>query len=463
MIGYAAVMNAQTAQQQLQLSREQFAWTREEAGRQLEFARERFQSEKVLAEKQFDLSDRALASATRFAEGQLDLGRDALAQSKSYADAQIQLGKDYLGFMQSQAEITNQWAQEDRDRRKMFEAREDEFMAEADAYDSPERRAMEADQAAADVRQQFDLGRDQNERQLTAMGVNPNSGRYQSSSNRLQATENLGVVGARNAARRQTADTARQMKVAAINMGQGLSVNPATSMGLSNQAGSAGFSGAGSLLSSGVNTGMAGYNTAGNLMSSAASTSSAGFGTSGTLLNSGVATSVGANQGYANSMVNAADLVGSGYNAVNSGYDAVRDSYSDMATILNDQYRSRLSAWEAQQSANANLASGLGTAAGYLAFGSSKNIKENKSKPMSVLNAVRDMPVEEWEYKEGHGDGQRHIGPYAEDFQKATGLGDGKKISVIDALGVTMGAVQELADKVDKVSAGAKPKRKQMA
>ena len=43
--------------------------------------------------------------------------------------------------------------------------------------------------------------------------------------------------------------------------------------------------------------------------------------------------------------------------------------------------------------------------------------------------------------KTSKGAGGEHIGTYAQDFQNATGLGDGKSINVIDALGVTMGAV----------------------
>lgn len=62
------------------------------------------------------------------------------------------------------------------------------------------------------------------------------------------------------------------------------------------------------------------------------------------------------------------------------------------------------------------------------------------------------MPVEQWKYKDGMGDGGEHIGPYAEDFQAATGKGDGATIPVVDAIGVTMKAVQELNQKVDKIA-----------
>ncbi|CAJ0860523.1 hypothetical protein AMST5_01310 [freshwater sediment metagenome] len=65
------------------------------------------------------------------------------------------------------------------------------------------------------------------------------------------------------------------------------------------------------------------------------------------------------------------------------------------------------------------------------------------------------MPVEAWKYKEGEGDGGEHVGVMAQDFKRETGLGDGKSIHVVDALGVAMGAIQELAEKVESLKGGA--------
>lgn len=68
------------------------------------------------------------------------------------------------------------------------------------------------------------------------------------------------------------------------------------------------------------------------------------------------------------------------------------------------------------------------------------------------------MPVEEWRYKPdapmGDGGAAKHVGPMAQDFQKATGKGDGTTINVVDAIGTTLGAVQELDAKVDKLARG---------
>jgi hypothetical protein len=91
----------------------------------------------------------------------------------------------------------------------------------------------------------------------------------------------------------------------------------------------------------------------------------------------------------------------------------------------------------------------LGSIAGL--FMSSKDAKEKKRPVFGVLDAVKAMPVEKWSYKKGMGDGGEHIGPYAEDFKAKTGLGNGREISVIDAVGVSMGAIKELAAKVDEI------------
>lgn len=136
-----------------------------------------------------------------------------------------------------------------------------------------------------------------------------------------------------------------------------------------------------------------------------------------------------------------------------SGFSGAMQGYNQQGNLLNTQYQQQLQSWQAQQSMYGGIGGALGSIFG--AFLSDETKKTGKRKPsVSVLEAARSMPVEEWEYKAGEGDGggRKHIGPYAQDFAKATGLGDGKSISIIDAVGVTLGAVQELADKVDEIS-----------
>ncbi|EIL8295821.1 tail fiber domain-containing protein [Salmonella enterica] len=84
---------------------------------------------------------------------------------------------------------------------------------------------------------------------------------------------------------------------------------------------------------------------------------------------------------------------------------------------------------------------------------SSKSVKENKKPVNGALNALNGLNIQSWKYKDGVEDSSQHIGPYAEDWQRVTGLGNGQSIPVVDAVGVTMKAVQELNDKVEQMKA----------
>jgi len=86
----------------------------------------------------------------------------------------------------------------------------------------------------------------------------------------------------------------------------------------------------------------------------------------------------------------------------------------------------------------------------YYVILSSKAVKESK-RPVSageILAAMKELPVERWKYINHKED---HIGPYAEDFRELFGVGDGKTIDVIDAIGVLMASVKALAKELDEV------------
>ncbi|UFM64247.1 tail fiber domain-containing protein [Paracoccus sp. MA] len=283
-------------------------------------------------------------------------------------------GEAMLGWMRDQADITNEWAAADRERwETVFRPLQDSYIREAQTWDSAARKNEAAQQAVADVRQQAANAEGARVRQAMAMGINPNSGRFNAGAREASLNEGLAAAGAQNVARRRIEQEAEAKQANAINMGSGLAVNPATSMGLSNGAIQAGGAGA-----------------------------MHGFGQQGQLLNT--------------------------------------------------QYNQQLQSWQANQNSMSSLMGGLGTVAGMML--SSKDAKTDKTPlPDGVaLGAIRKMPVEKWRYKEGMGDGQAHIGPYAEDFAAATGQGDGKTIDVISALGVTMGAIRDLDKKVDHLS-----------
>lgn len=157
------------------------------------------------------------------------------------------------------------------------------------------------------------------------------------------------------------------------------------------------------------------------------------------------------------SAVNPGTSMGLSNGAAGAGFGGAMQGYGQQANILGQQYDQQMQAWQAKQGMLGSIGGALGSIAG-LAFGSSKKIKHDMKPSSDNLSKLEAMPVEEWTYNEGEGDGGTHIGPYAEDFQAATGKGDGKTINVIDAIGVTMGAVKEVAAQVKKLASLVQPR-----
>ncbi len=292
------------------------------------------------------------------------------------AKMSAQTGREMLEFMKGQATITNEWAADDRARDiDVFRPLQDQFIADAQTWDSRERKQAQAGQAAGQVSLAARLAQGQNDRKMMAMGVNPASGAAIAARSRASTDTALARAGAVNLSNRQVEAEGEAKKANAINMGSGLAVNPGTSMGLSNGAAQAGFGGA-----------MSGY--------------------------------------------------------------------GQQASIMGQDYQQRMQSWQSDQQGMAGILGAVGSIAG--AYGpsllalSSKDAKTDKRKipDGEALGAIRKMPVERWRYKKGMGDEAEHVGPYAQDFQAATGKGDGQTIPLTEAISVTMKAVQDLDKKV---------------
>jgi hypothetical protein len=75
---------------------------------------------------------------------------------------------------------------------------------------------------------------------------------------------------------------------------------------------------------------------------------------------------------------------------------------------------------------------------------SDRTIKEGFAPvdPRTVLAGVVTLPIERWSYK---GETARHLGPMAQDFAAAFGLGqDDRHLFPLDAAGVALAAIQGL-------------------
>jgi hypothetical protein len=95
----------------------------------------------------------------------------------------------------------------------------------------------------------------------------------------------------------------------------------------------------------------------------------------------------------------------------------------------------------AASTVGAQLAAGSGTWASL----SDRNVKTNIA-PLddaAVLDKVASLPISRWSYKSEHG--VRHVGPMAQDFYAAFGVGeDDKHITSIDEDGVALAAIKAL-------------------
>jgi len=85
---------------------------------------------------------------------------------------------------------------------------------------------------------------------------------------------------------------------------------------------------------------------------------------------------------------------------------------------------------------------------------SDKNAKENFAAidQKTVLERLSTLPISTWNFIENDNK-TKHMGPMAQDFYKAFGLGaDDKHISTVDADGVAFAAIQELSKRNEALS-----------
>lgn len=294
-----------------------------------------------------------------------------------------EVGENYLEWAKEQSKIPNEWARKDRARMEnTFIPLQNEYIRDAKRFDTPGRREQAASEAIADVRLQGRMAQGQRKRAAMAMGVNPASGRFLAAEREGGNAMALAAAGAGNIARDKIAAQGEAKMANAINMGSGLGVNPATSLGLASST-------------------------------------------------------------------------------MGSGAAMAQQGYAQQGQLLNQDYQNRMATHQANQQSSAGFMGGIGAIAGMVDWGavmpaamtmlSSKKAKTDK-KPVADgegIKAVRGMPVEEWTYKKGMGDEGRHVGTYSEDFKKATGHGDGKRIDIPTYLGVLTKAVQDIDHKLE--------------
>lgn len=96
---------------------------------------------------------------------------------------------------------------------------------------------------------------------------------------------------------------------------------------------------------------------------------------------------------------------------------------------------------------------------------SDRNLKENVADidNRAILDRVANLPIREWNYKQQDAK-IRHIGPMAQDFAAAFGVGeDDRLISAVDANGVALAAIQALYAQTQEQSKQIEALQKQIA
>jgi len=182
------------AREYLGMSREQFAWMQENAREELALAREQ-------ADRLMQYQDKVFASDQ---------------EAKEFAR---QVGQTQIDAMQQQM----QYAAADRKRwEEKFLPMQDQYIAEAQAYDTPERREAEAARAGVDIQRQAEAARANADQRLRSMGLDPSQMRSAS----LLDTQNTAIAAqqaaAMNQARMNVEDRGRAMRADALNVGAGL-------------------------------------------------------------------------------------------------------------------------------------------------------------------------------------------------------------------------------------------------
>lgn len=282
-----------------------------------------------------------------------------------------------------------------------FRPLERRIVDKAERFDTPERQEAEAGRAVADVAQQAGLARQTQMRDMGRMGVNPNSGRFAAMSNQMTLGTATASAQAANQARRNIELQGQARRMDAASLGRNLPGNQATSAGVALSAGA-----------NAANTGQMPLNQA---------QSAAG------MMGQGFNTAIQGNQ-------SAGNLFGQAANAQAQHNQAVASANSGLFGDLASIGMSAAKLWPSDKNKKKNI----------------KRMSDEKA-----LQAVKDTPVSEWDYKKGVADEGRHTGPMAQDVRRTMGeqaAPGGKMVDLITLNGVNMAATAALARKVDKLS-----------
>jgi len=209
------------------------------------------------------------------------------AAAKEIAAEQAAVARESLAFYKQQYEefkpVLNEIMQGEVDMQKANKARADEYAAyeketyrpleqelvrKAKEYNTEAKREQLATAGAADVSQAFGVSRGQMQRQQSAAGIAPNSGRFAALNQQMMTQEALARAGAMNNARTMAEDRGNALMYDAAGLGRNLATNASTAYGVSQNAAAGAKQSAqtgGAMMGQGYNSfnqGMSGANNA---------------------------------------------------------------------------------------------------------------------------------------------------------------------------------------------------------
>lgn len=144
--------------------------------------------------------------------------------------------------------------------------------------------------------------------------------------------------------------------------------------------------------------------------------------------------------------------IGGGYNPM-TNLPSGQGQPVNYSGLVSQNYQAELANWQAQQQARMGAAGAIGSLGAAL-IKSSEDFKDilGDVDGLKAATAIKAMPVRAWQYRPEHapeGDAAQHIGPMAEHFREATGLGDGRTIAMVDYLGLLHAALQSALWRID--------------
>lgn len=184
-------------------------------------------------------NEAAAKVSAEVAREQLQFQKDVYNQSRPQ---QARLEELAAQVAQQQIDIADENQKQANDQwdyyKGTFQPVEKQMVDEAMNYDSKARQEQMAGQATADVRSQMANATAQQNRALTGMGVNPNSGRF-AGLNRAQAIQaGASQAGAATGARNAVVDKGIGLRAGAASFGRNMTNTAAQAYGLATNAGS---------------------------------------------------------------------------------------------------------------------------------------------------------------------------------------------------------------------------------